>query len=302
MEEILKKLLESDILSEETKAELTEQVKSYIDGYLSEQRTEIEAEVTAKLTEEFVQAREQLVESVNSKVDTFLAAEFEELHEDINKFRDLEVEYAEKLVEDKELMATQFGEQLDQLVDKLDAFLEVRLDEEFSELKEDISEVKRLQVGAKILEAFEAEYKVLRKDNLSEVEQKLAETEDKLAEATKLIARAESGRLAEQRAAKMDELLAPLSGTSREQMKIILSNVATEKLDEAFKQYIGRIIRESVAPKTEQKTEAKSDQLTESTKPQSKVVTGNEILEEEVIVPQPNTQLSRMQMLAGVRA
>ena len=147
MDEILKKLLESDVLSEETKAELQEQFKSAVDTFLSEERAKLEQQIMAQFTEEFVKAQEQLTEALDVKIDTFLAAEFNELKEDINKFRDLEVEYAEKLVEEKETLATQLSEELDQLVDKLDVFLEIRLDEVFDELKEDIAEVKKLEFG-----------------------------------------------------------------------------------------------------------------------------------------------------------
>lgn len=301
MDEILKKLLESDLLSDETKAQLSEQFKAAVDTFLAEERTKQEVEIRAALTEEFVKAREELAEAVDKKIDEMLDREIEELKEDINKFRDLEVEYAEKLVEEKEHLAQQLGEQLNQLVDNVDAFLEVRLDEELSELKEDIESVKKLEFGRKIFEAMEQEFKKFRKEDLSSVEQELAEAKDKLIDAETRLAEIENARLAEARNTKMEELLTPLSGNAREQMKIILSNVATEKLDEAFNVYIGRVLKESVVEKKDEKA-PKAEKLTESKKEASKdttLVTGNEeeVLEEEV---QPSDQLSRIRKLAGV--
>jgi len=300
MDSILKKLLESDLLSEETKAELNEQFKTAVDAYLIEERSKLEVEIRSTLTEEFVKAREELAETVDTKIEEFLTSEFDELKEDINKFRDLEVEYAEKLVEEKERLAQLLGEQLNQLVDKLDAFLEVRLDEEMSELKEDIEDVKKLEFGRKIFEAVETEFKKFRKEDQSSVEADLAEALDKLSDAETRLADIESSRLAEARNGKLEELLAPLSGNAREQMKIILSNVATEKLEEAFKVYIGRILKEAVVDK---KDEAPApiveSKITEPAKPAATMVTGNE----EVIVEEVKTndaQLSRIRKLAGL--
>jgi hypothetical protein len=99
MDEILKQLLASDLLSEDTKAQLSEQFTIGVQAYLAEERSKLEVEIRSTLTEEFVKARDELAVTVDTKVEAFLAKEFEELKEDINKFRDLEVDYAEKLVE-----------------------------------------------------------------------------------------------------------------------------------------------------------------------------------------------------------
>jgi hypothetical protein len=301
MDEILKKLLESDVLSEETKAELQEQFKSAVDTFLSEERAKLEQQITAQLTEEFVKAQEQLTEALDVKIDTFLAAEFDELKEDINKFRDLEVEYAEKLVEEKETLATQLSEELDQLVDKLDAFLEVRLDEEFAELKEDIAEVKKLEFGRRIFEAMESEFRKHRVSDTSKLESELAEAKEQLDDAKRRIGSMQRERVAEARNSKMEELLSPLSGTAKEQMKIILSNVATEKLDEAYKVYLTRVLKESTASvvKTE---EAKKERLSESKEQiaEATLVTGNEVSDDADDVETQPDQLSRIRRLAGL--
>ena len=314
MDEILKKLLESDVLSDETKAELQTQFKAAAEAYLAEERAKLEAEVKAQLTEEFVKAREELTAAVDAKVDAFLTAEFDELKEDINKFRDLEVEYAEKLVEEKEALAKQLGEELDQLVDKLDAFLEVRLDEELAELKEDIDQVKRLEFGRRIFEAMEDEFKKHRAKDMTSVEAELAEAKDALADAKKRLADLERAAVAEARTTKMEELLTPLSGTAKEQMKLILSNVATEKLDEAYKVYLSRVLKESVvaatAPAAAKTDDASAKVISESDKKDaaaSVIVTGNETAEDDADATQvteaqePSDQLSRIRKLAGLK-
>lgn len=298
LDDILKKLLESDLLNEETKAELATQFNTAVTGYLAEERSKLEVAVRSELTEEFVKAREELAESIYKKIDDAIAAEAAELHEDIDNFRDLEVESAEMIAEEKERLAQRFGEEIDQLVKNLDSFLEVRLDEEIAEFKTDLEDVKKLEFGRKIFEAFEQEFRAHRKSDMAKTEQDLAEALDKLSDAEKRLSDIESTRLAEARTAKMDELLSPLGGTAREQMKIILSNVATEKLDEAYKIYIGRILKESVVVNKEEKT-----LVTESKTAPSKVITGNENKEELTEeVNKPAADLTaRWKMLAGLK-
>lgn len=297
LDDILKKLLESDLLNEDTKAELATQFKSAVDSYLTEERSKLEVEVRSTLTEEFVKARDELAESIYKKIDDAMSAEADELREDINNFRDLEVESAEMIAEEKERLAQRFGEEIDQLVKNLDNFLEVRLDEEISEFKSDLEDVKKLEFGRKIFEAFEQEFRVHRKSDTAKIEQDLGEALDKLSDAEKRLEEIESSRLAESRNAKMDELLSPLGGNAREQMKIILSNVATQKLDEAYKIYIGRVLKETVVEKKEDTV------VVEAKRAPSKVVTGNDTKEEltESVKTQPAADYTaRMKQLAGL--
>lgn len=303
MDEILQKLLESELLSEEAKTE----IKTKFEQFVVEVKEQTALEVKTQLTEEFVKAREELVESVTSKVDAFLADELEELRGDLENFRDLEVEYTEKLMEEKEKLAVQLGEELDQLVDKLDAFLEVRLSEELTELAEDIEVVRKDSFGRKIFEAYAAEFARSFAAPSDSAEKKVAELEDELSDAREAIAEMETAKRKAERAQKLDELLAPLSGTKHEHMKLLLSSVSTDKLEEAFNRYIGRVLKEEVAvePK-EQKaeapavvTEAKTEVVAEA-----KVVTGNEALVEELNDNKDDdaekSRLLRLKELAGI--
>jgi hypothetical protein len=299
MDEILKQLLESELLSEDAKTE----IKTKFESYVNEIREQTTLEVKAQLTEEFVKAREELVESVNSKVDQYLEEEFEELRSDLESFRDLEVEYAEKLMEEKEKLAVQLGEELDQLVDKLDAFLEVRLSEELSELAEDIEVIKKDSFGRKIFEAYAQEFARSFAAPSDSAEKKAAELEDKLNDAQERIAEMESSQRKIERQGKLDELLAPLTGTKHEHMKLLLSSVSTEKLEEAFNRYIGRVLKEDVVDKTEDKkviTEAVVT-TTVNTAP-ARIVTGNEVTEElnDNKDGEEKVSLLRLKELAGI--
>lgn len=293
MDEILNKLLESEVLSEETRATLTEQFNTAVAAYLAEERIKLEA----TLTEEFVKAHAELTESVNVKVDEMIAAEFNELKGDIENFRDLEVEAAEKEVALREELAGTLQTELGKLVDSLDEFLELQVAHEFNELKEDIAEAKRNLLGQQMFEAYEGLVKTHRKSDLADVEQELAEANDKLADAEKRIAESERGKLAEARTSKMEAILTPLTGLARDQMKIILSNVATARLDEAYAVYLPRILKEAAAPLV---TDADKTPLVESIAP-AKVVTGNDA-DDELSAPAatPSNGLTRMRQLAGL--
>lgn len=295
MDEILKKLLESEVLSEETKVALTEQFNAAVASYLAEERIKLEAQ----LTEEFVRAHNELSESVNKRVDDLLAREMTELREDIDSFRDLEVEAAEREVELREQLATQLQEELATLVDNIDAFLDLQVSSEFNELKEDIDVAKRNLLGQKIFETFEDTFKAHRSTDLAAVERELAEARDRLADAEQRLAESERAALAEARTAKMEEILSPLSGNNKEQMRIILTPVATERLSEAYKVYLPRILKESVA----KEVSADDKKLTESVKPTPAVViTGNEEVEvAAAVAPNPSSEgLARMKRLAGL--
>jgi len=304
MDEILKKLLESELLSEEAKAEITAKFEAFV----AEIKETTSLEVKTQLTEEFVKAREELVESVNAKVDSFLAEEIEELRGDLEAFRDLEVEYAEKLLTEKEALAVQLGEELDELVNKLDAFLEVRLSEELAELAEDIEVIKKDSFGRKIFEAYSQEYARSFAAPSDSAEKKLATVEDELADAKEVIATMESATRKADRARKLDELLAPLTGTKHEHMKLLLSSVTTEKLEEAFNRYIGRVLKEEVkTDATETKTTEKAPVITEGKKEEiqaAKVVTGNEAIVEELNDNKDDEDkkagLLRLKQLAGI--
>ncbi len=298
MDEILKQLLESELLSEETKGQLQEQFESAVQNM----REELTLEVRAELAEQYTADRDALIESVEEKVTEMLVDEVNELKEDISRFRDLEVEYAGKLISEKKVLAEKLGEELDAIVDKLDTFLEYRLNEEIEELKEDLDVAKQNQFGRKIFESFMSEFSRSFVDEES-LYNKISVLEDKLQNAEGLLYEAEQAEKKASRVKKLDEVLAPLSGTKREQMAMILQNVETGKLQEAYNRFVGRIIKEEVQ-------ENKEVNLNEAAKPAAatSVKTGDVVVEEAVEdkTAAATTKLSeaktRMLSLAGVIA
>lgn len=258
MEEILQKMLTSELLSEETKTEISEAWAEAVEAKTVELREEVALEVRAELAEQFVVAREALVEKVDAFVSEQLAKEMLDLKGDIERFRDLEAEFAGKLVEEKKRLAEDVEHEIEELVDKLDSFLDHRLNEEFSEMKEDLEVVKQNDFGRRVFESFVNEYAKSYVDEQS-IQSQLTIAESKLSDAEKRMQELEKEKFSLIREQKMQEVLKPLSGSKREQMSFVLQNVETEKLDEAYGIFIGRILKEEkvTAPVVEESITAK---------------------------------------------
>lgn len=293
MDEILQKLLSSELLSEEARAEISSQWETSVEEYKGMIREEVSLEVRGELAEQWSNERDALIENVEKFVGEKLTEELRELQADIERFRDLEAEHAEKLVEEKHAMAEKLSEELDELIDKMDAFFELRLAEEFSELKEDLEIVKQNSFGRKIFEAFANEFNLSYIDEDS-IQSKLSAAQMKLEDAEKAIAKLEESNAAMARSAKLKEILAPLSGKKREQMEFVLQNVETARLDEAYKHFIGRVLKEEAQSEAPAKAKAT---LTES----NVVVTGDEDRKQvqEQTVPQVD-KFTQLRKLAGI--
>lgn len=296
MEEILKKLLEAEILSEDTKQDLTEAWQEAVKAKTAELREEAMLEVRAELADQWVKEREALVTKLDTFISEQLETEFNELRSDIENFRDLEAEYAGKLVAEKQKISEQMTQELDVLVDKIDAFFEQRLSEELEELREDLQVVRENEFGRALFEAFATEYAKSYVDE-DAIQSKLTITESKLQDAQKRLQEMEKEKEVLLRESKMEELLKPLSGSKREQMSFVLQNIETKKLEEAYNHFINRILKEDkVADKQEKSlVESKKEEKVATT-----VVTGDK--EPEVIVEAKSTsdELATLKRLAGI--
>lgn len=293
MDEILNKLLQSELLSEETKAEISEQWTASVESFKAQVREEVSGEVRLELAEQWASERDELIGKVDTFVAEALTNELQELRGDIERFRDLEAEYAEKLVEEKHKLAAEVATELDGLVDKIDAFFEMRLAAEMEELKEDLEVVKQNDFGRKIFEAFAQTYGQSYVDE-DAIQSKLVVAESKLADAEKALADREAKLSAMIREAKMEQVLAPLSGKKREQMAMVLKSVETARLQESYNYFIGRILKEDAAPQ-----QALSESVVDTKKTTVKTgETGTVIVESAE--GSKGSQLSELKRLAGI--
>ncbi len=297
MDEILNKLLQSELLSEETKAEISEQWTASVEAFKQQVREEVSGTVRLELAEQWAGERDELIGKVDTFVAEALTKEIAELRGDIDRFRDLEAEYAEKLVEEKHALAEEVAAELDGLVDKIDQFFEMRLSAEMEELKEDLEVVKQNEFGRKIFEAFASTYGESYVDE-DAVQSKLTVAESKLADAEKALAAREDELNKMIREAKMEAVLSPLTGKKREQMAMVLRSIETSRLEESYKFFIGRILKEGDEP-------AKAAVVTEGApivEAKTTVVTGEPeaIVESQVTKTSPDA-LANLRRLAGIR-
>lgn len=259
MDELLQKLFESDLLTAEMRTELLEAYQAQVTEAVAQAREEEAIKVRAELVEQWITDREQLVEAIDAKVEEYLEAEMKDLKEDISAFRDLEAEYAAKLVETRTQLAEELQNDMSTLIVQIDNFMEARLTHEMNELKEDLQIAKENQFGRKIMEMFRAEYVANFVDEDS-VQAKLDETTDKLEQLTSKLDKVVNENAQLHREAVLNKLLAPLSGTKREVMETLLSNTATDKLSESYDKYIGRVLSEN------SKSEKENEVLSEANK------------------------------------
>lgn len=254
MEELLQQLVESEILAEDTKKELTEAINEQIEeaknAAIVEAKAEVEAQVRVEIQEQYQADKEALIEALDTKVEEYLKEELDELRDDIERFRDLEVEYAEKLAEAKEEQKEVIKGDIEELVETIDSFLDMRLEEEVNELKEYIQNVQRLKFGAEIYEAFEAMFskKFIDENGL---EKDLQENKERLEELTSQLEETTSQLNAAQREKKLDEVLSTLMGSKRDVMENLLRNVETDKLEEAYEHYIPKVLHEEAVSDAE---------------------------------------------------
>jgi len=282
--EILKQLLENDVLTEDTKASISAAVETVIQEATEKARAEVTEELTARFAEDFVKERDTLIESVDemvakaveeytTKAATQLSEHIESHKADIEAFRDLEAEQAARLVEARSELVESTKTDIKVLVEKLDKFLDTAIAEEFEEMREELVESQRQAMGAKIFEGFRAEFEQYYVQSTG-----IASKIDQLAEQVKATT-AENESLKESLAAvtrtqTLATVLAPLEGKSRQVMETILTTVATDKLQETYERFIDRVIKEgAAAPEAGQQSEKETKEVLAESKVDPKTVT-----------------------------
>lgn len=306
MNEVLEKLLSSELLTEETMQEISTALNEELEKVKAEAKEQAMTEAKAEFATQFVEEKERLIESLDTKFTALFNEEMDELKESIERFRDLEAEHAAQLVEEKEKMALQLQADLTQLTEALDVFLEQQLEREFVELKESIEEVKKIEFARKLYESIEDTFKTRFFDETG-LDKKLeeAKSEAKQSKAELLEAQNKLNKLVREQ--ELNRVLESLHGNPRKIMEAILKSVPTNKLDEAYDNYIGRVLHDStklVENESEKNGKTPSalteNTSTESTTPET-IVTGD--LQESVQIKQSAIDASekaRMRMMAGI--
>lgn len=197
-----------------------------------------------------------------------LAKEIAEFHEDKKDLAETKVRLIREAKEHLSKVKQSFIEKGAKVVEKTVA---KTLNNEISQLKEDIDTARRNDFGRKIFETFAEEYNNSYMNEKSETAKllKVVELKDKqLAEAN---ANAEKkAKLVESKDAEIknavetakrketiSELVAPLSKEQKEIMQDLLESVATDKLEGNFNKYLPAVIDGKSVAKKATLTEAK---------------------------------------------
>lgn len=262
--DVLKALLENELLTDDVKASVeaaftaiveeqktiaeaaaTEEAGKALNEALVEAKTKMEAEVRTELATKFVSEREELIKSLDEKVMELMTSEIEELKEDINSFRDLEVEMIAKLEDEKEVLAEKFASEKEIFIGKIDEFVEERLVVELTELNEDIQSIKKNKAGMQMFEAFVDTYNDTFSDgddHMASVKAKLSTLEDENADVL-AIAEALGEKVVKlERTKALEVTLASLSGKRKAVMSSILEGFDTDKFGAVYKKMITRVM------------------------------------------------------------
>lgn len=249
MQEVLKKLVETEILTVEQKEEISEAIKQEISEAVKkaeeETRVRVAEEVQVQLTEQWIKEKEELVEALEEKVGEFLKEELEQFTKDIDNFRDLEVEKAKDVERIEKNLVEQYENDMKELIEHLDRFISIQLDRELSEWKEEIKEVRQLEFGRKVFEGLEAEFRRLRKNDEFSLEARIErlEQENKDLHESQNVLMGERDKLVREKTTT--RLLGHLSGIEKELMENLLRPIGTEDLEDAYTRYIPKVIKQA---------------------------------------------------------
>lgn len=242
MKELVTHLLEKEILTEE----YAQQLQESLDSELAAVRAEVVEEQTVLLAEEWKKERQKIVEALDAEVNSVLEKELEKLKEDIQSYRDLEVEYEMRLLEETKKMKETLDADLNKLAELTESFIQLQMEAEITDLKESIEEARRNQTGQRIFEAylaeFEAHYAIEGgvSGKASQLEKELKKTSAELEQLKESIAIRDKQE-------KIEKLIEPLSEAQKPVMASILNRVPMEEVDNTFKRSLEVLIRRDVS-------------------------------------------------------
>lgn len=286
MDEILKRLLESDVLTEATRQEIRDAFAGMIAEMQKTIRGELETEIRAQLTEQWIEQREQLVNSIDQRIEEISASEFTDLREDFARFRDLEVEFAQRMVTERARLNVTFQDEMTQLVEAIDVYLDQRADEEMTELREDLELVKKQQFGVHVFESFKNTFMQMFEHDTATPQGELVKLRTEMAAVTTQLEESKKHQADLNRQLVLEKVLSPLTGDKREQMAVLLESVETDKLAVSYETFIVGVLRES-APAVKPARVVNESVTPQPAKPVRQIVTGNPVITESVQTPVP---------------
>jgi len=229
-----KKLLESELLNDDTKVALEEAINSFKEESITEAKGQLEVEYAKKMLTE----KKDILAKMTDLINEAVTQEIAELKEDINHYKTIEPTYAKKLEEFKVQYAKTLSESFEGLV-------ESHVKEEISELHDDLLEAKQNNFGMKLYESFKSTF-----DKLG-VSEDMKSIQDKLEASVAALSESESAVIEFKREKVLEGLLGNLAGSKKDVMRTILESVDTDNLDQRYQETIDSVLKESVSEDNE---------------------------------------------------
>jgi len=266
-------------IAEERKALEEDRVKFNIK--MNEQTDKVKNFMISKLGAELKELNDdrkvqaETLDKLQKFVVKALSEEIAEFHKD----KQAVVETRVKLVKEGKEQLTKLKDRFVERSSKLVKESVVKnLNNELTQLKEDIEQARQNNFGRKLFETFAAEFATSHlneNEDMKKLQTEVAEVKKQLDESNKEIN--EKSTLVESKDAeirkindrivrdqKLNEMMSPLTKDQQTVMQDLLENVITDKLDATFNKYLPAVLKNDI------KAESKDKVLTES-----KEVTGN---------------------------
>ena len=266
-------------IAEERKALEEDRVKFNIK--MNEQTDKVKNFMISKLGSELKELNDdrkvqaETLDKLQKFVVKALSEEIAEFHKD----KQAVVETRVKLVKEGKEQLTKLKDRFVERSSKLVKESVVKnLNNELTQLKEDIEQARQNNFGRKLFETFAAEFATSHlneNEDMKKLQTEVAEVKKQLDESNKEIN--EKSTLVESKDAeirkindrivrdqKLNEMMSPLTKDQQTVMQDLLENVITDKLDATFNKYLPAVLKNDI------KAESKDKVLTES-----KEVTGN---------------------------
>lgn len=246
MKEILAKLFESQVLSEETKAELEKAITEAVQAAQDQAIVEAQASVAKQWEIE----RAALIEAVDTKVSAAIEPEVAVLRETTEQLQNMKVELGKRYIAREKELAENVRADMSQLVEDLDTFMATTVAKHLGETKNQLKKIHEDNFGRRLYKAFVREFAEKHAD-MSAITEEMTQLRKKLDTSINENA-ALRGKLVDgDRKAKVKDLLAPLQGETRKVMEAVLATVPTNKLDESYKMLLTRVLKTSEKEKVE---------------------------------------------------
>jgi len=252
---------------------VTEGLKSEIEQVVAE-RTKLEEDrvsfnakipkfegfMATKLAEELAERNEDrkaqsvTLEKLQSFVVNALAEEIAEFHKDKQSVVETKVKLVAEGKKQIESLKTKFIDRASTLVQKT---VTENLNNELTQLKEDIKQARQNNFGRQLFETFAAEFATSHLNenaDIKDLQNKVKDAEAKLAESTTAIT--EKSALVESKEAEirrikdriardsmLSQMMAPLNKDQKDVMNSLLESVQTTRLDVTFNKYLPAVLK-----------------------------------------------------------